>query len=266
MRTFKIGDKVKCLTDKYKMININDIDTVHALEANNFIRLRKSKRYKYKEIYFKLITEEEDPMATHRNPFKFIAQKPVWEELYRKLGVTYTSSMEGFKPIDIQILLFFHLSIGNWAENKKILLEPTEILRTLKQTKHNLAYQDNMHNEVLKHITGFKNPYDINLNLYALALVVGLDVGEFDYMFGVDCLGSDVESYLIANEGTPIYKIINRETLMKNFPKYVTIVPNTTSKTFVNSKNQLEDFIFSAILDGVPTIKEFALQGTADET
>ena len=141
MSAFKIGDEVRCLTGKYKMINNGDIDTVHAIEPHDFIRLTNSKRYKYKEKYFIISTkgklpeeekipqpEKEPPMATWKNPFKFTTVKPTAIEIYNKIKSAYSSSLDVFKPDDIHTLLFFHLSTGEWGDRKKVLLTQPETI------------------------------------------------------------------------------------------------------------------------------------------
>ena len=267
MNIFKIGDKVRCLTGKYKMLNKDDIDTVHALEKNGFIRLLNSKRYKYKEKYFKLVSdndekddqdkkEEEPPVAkVHKNPFKFTSTKPEYKTLYSKLKNTYSSSIGEYTPSDIHKLLFFHLSKGNWEESKIALLSESDLKSALKQTAVSLDWNNNLFNDLDKYYDFIPNTHEITRELYIIFL--GMNGGQhmFKKMFDIDIVDKTTTEH-----SSILNKIKNKERILENFSEYTTVKPiNNGDKTFVNSKEALEESIFTAILEGKEVIQEFQL-------
>ena len=260
MNIFKIGDKVRCLTSKYKMLNEDDIDTVHALEKNGFIRLKNSKRYKYKEKYFKLVTEdkkeEEIPVAkVHKNPFKFTSTKPEYKALYSKLKNTYSSSIGEYTPSDIHKLLFFHLSKGNWEESKIALLSESNLKQALKQTAISIGWGDKVFKDLDKYYDFIPNTHEITRELYIIFL--GMNGGQhmFKKMFDIDIVDKTTTEH-----SSILNKIKNKERILENFSEYTTVKPiNNGDKTFVNSKEALEESIFTAILEGKEVIQEFQL-------
>ena len=265
MNIFKIGDKVKCLTDKYKMLNEGDTDIVHALENNGFIRLLNSKRYKYKEKYFKLVLEdkkeEEIPVAkVHKNPFKFTSTKPEYKALYSKLKNTYSSSIGEYTPSDIHKLLFFHLSKGNWEESKIALLSESNLKSALKQTAVSLNWNHKVFNDLDKYYNFIPNTHGVTRELYIIFLCSYDNIQMFKKVFDIDVIDKATTELITSSNFTSLSRIKQRVYILENFSKHTMIKPiNNGDKTFVNAKEELEESIFTAILEGKEVIQEFQL-------
>ena len=254
---FKIGDKVECLTDKYKMLTLGEIDIVHAVEPNGFVRLKKTKRYKYKPIYFKLTTKDkgDDVPKVWRNPFKFQSDKPDWETLWNKIFSTYSTSIDEFTIDKIRILTFFYLSKGEWEKQKRSLLDEKAFKNMLRDMDRDFKYNNDNYKDLLKYTKYLNKDHDIPIELYATFLCNYKDVTSFISIFDIAVtveLGNEIEQ----DQGSTTYDIFYKERIMEAFSEYITIIPSEL-KNKVETKEDMENAIFHGILDKADSIHEF---------
>lgn len=260
--SFKAGDKVRCLTDKYKMINLNEIYTIESIRENSWIHLA-GVSHNYREKYFvnSTLPEKEAPMpkeANLKNPFKFMSEKPEWKELQTLIEKNYSNVVVPKRnTTQVNQLLLFALSLAeDFKEAGRQLTSSVEISKIVDKTEAKMNLDLDYYNNLVEYGDHIKVSA-IAKELYFMFLASDLNNYKFKSVFDIDLpLACQADHSKV--DGSKAYKIYYKERIMENFDEYVTISSNNSSTTVpVSSKEVMENIIFTSILEGVDQIPRF---------
>lgn len=200
-------------------------------------------------------------MSSWKNPFKFTSTRPAWEELYKKIKSTYRASIEEFSIQQIHVYTFFHLSTGAWDSNKYALLDISTFKKMLKSKCAEMPGIDSdIYRSLFKYKSYLKRYNPIPDELFLSFLISSNSITAFEKIFEetYSSLAVDIEH---KDLNSPAYKIMNRDRIMGAPFEYITLI-ESDEKLLVNSKSELEEHIFTEILRGHPSIKQFEINKT----
>ena len=188
-----------------------------------------------------------------KNPFKFVKEKPAWDDLWLSVKNTYRSSIEEYDPEQIQVGMFFFLSLSDWSTARLINSEK-EVKFAIRKIFS--KYEKGVYLE--KYFTYIPNPDDIPSAIY-LTYLTNPNPDDYRKLFDGEPT-DEVATLNKENKSTVLWDLYHRKEILEKFTEYVTIDPSR-QPIVTTSKNDMEELIFLQVLRRETRISPFILGG-----
>lgn len=191
-----------------------------------------------------------------KNPFKFTATKPAYQTLWSKIEKSYTTSIENYTSLSIQLAIMQYALQNSWEELRKVTASKNLLLRVVGDTPGPEPVDHSRLKRFSRHLAAPASvPHSLYIGLLAIPNLTARKILVSPGLSEPDLIDDNVA---LTQEGVA-YRVINPQETLMSFSQYVAIDP-TLPKITIESHTELDDTLLHAIFDGIEALGEFVLE------
>ena len=196
---------------------------------------------------------------TWKNPFKFSTTRPPLPELWAKVSQTFVSNIDHYNVMDVQFYSFVHCMTNDWDDAKQAFLSKSSIKKMLDKQITVTSVDVELVNKLSAHIDKLPKT-TLNDRVYIPLLCSNSKNVLFQEGILVYPEADRLDMEINRAQGSVLWKIEHRDQIMSNLRDYITIHETLVHPIYVDSRNELEEIIFSMILKGDDNCVTFKLR------
>lgn len=202
-----------------------------------------------------------------KNPFKFVKNKPPYKKLYSTLQKYFTEDYREFSTEDLAILAFFWLSEDFLVRKDQV--GTSAMYDNFKMIAQRLNYFKDSKEVFFEYVTYIPNPYNIHITLYATVMNAQMSTGVFKQVFDID---EEKKIAIIVRENLKglsetciTTKLKNKDKILSCLTEVIKLSDDNPTTRTVHSKKELEDLVFTDILQNFAESARFRYEPAPDK-